>query len=412
MLIPSIDLLDGKAVQLEQGNPERKKVEVEDVFGLLDEFSLYGEVAVIDLNAALGRGDNRALIFELLKRYPCRIGGGIRDYDTARAMLSAGAKKIILGTAIGEDFVNELPRERIIAAIDAKGDEWVTHGWQSGSQCRVLDVLPELQSRCGEFLYTQVQSEGLMQGIDEVRVRGVIAASDVPVTVAGGITTAEDVNMLNRLGANSQVGMAIYTGKLTLNDAFIGCVDFAKSELIPTVVQDADTDKMLMLAYSNRDSLLQALETRRGVYWSRSRQSFWAKGETSGHIQTLVNVDVDCDGDTILFRVKQAGSACHFDRYSCFASQTPDFGLDTLDKTLTARQNAPTEAKSFTQQLFADVDLQAEKLREECEELIDAETFDEVRWEAADVIFFALVMAKAKGVRVKDIIHELSARAS
>ncbi|WP_395374143.1 phosphoribosyl-AMP cyclohydrolase [Marinicella sp. W31] len=407
MLIPSIDLMDGKAVQLQQG--EKKIIEREDVFTLLDEFSLYGEVAIIDLNAAMGTGSNQTLIEQMLKRQRCRVGGGIRDLETAKAYLAAGASKIILGTAAHEDFVKKLPKNGLIFAIDAKGDYLTTHGWKKTQTTTVMDAIPELAKNCSEFLYTQVHKEGMMQGIDQTRIEAVIKASPVSVTVAGGITDYADVQWINQLGANSQIGMAIYSGHMQLDKAFLSLVDFEKMALIPTVVQDVETGKVLMMAYSNRESLMAALQQKRGIYYSRSRQQLWAKGDTSGHVQELLKVDVDCDGDTLLFLVKQTEHACHFNRYSCFASQTQDYSLSYLESVFDQRL-ADSDKNSFTQQLFADQNLQIEKLREECEELIEATEHNHVRWEAADLLFFTLVMAKSKGVGIQEIIHDLRSR--
>jgi len=407
MLIPSIDLFDGKAVQWRQG--KEHVLSRDDVFELLESFSMYGEVAVIDLNAATGKGDNRALIEQMLQRFPCRVGGGIRDLETARSYIKAGASKIILGTSARADWVKKLPREALIFAIDSKGDYLLSHGWQQESQVRTLDVLAEMGANCAEFLYTQVEKEGMMQGLDEERVKAIVAASPVPVTVAGGITTLEDVRLLNSLGANGQVGMAIYTGKLKLADCFSHSVDWNKAEMMPTIVQEVGSGNVLMLAYSNRESLAAALEERRGIFWSRSRNELWRKGDTSGHIQKLVRVDVDCDGDTLLFQVEQTGPACHLDRHSCFATVTPRFDLSSLDGVLrTRRETMP--AGSYTAELFSSSDLQAEKLREECEEVIEANTFEEVRWEAADLLYFTLVSARARGVGLQDIVNELRSR--
>ena len=409
MLIPSIDLLDGKAVQLQQGDPNRKIIEKENVFELLEAFSLYGEVAIIDLNAALGKGDNKALIKQLLAQYPCRVGGGIRNYETAREYLSSGAKKIIIGTACQEDFIKKLPKSQLIFAIDAKGDDWLTHGWQSKSSQTVLQMIDSLQSNCSEFLYTQVNKEGMLQGIDKPRIEAVVKRSKIPVTVAGGITNLDDITFINALGSNSQIGMSLYSGKLSLQDAVLSCLDFDKTPLIPTIVQDAQTKNILMLAYSSQASLKEAMDQKKGIYFSRSRNEIWQKGLTSGNTQQLVNIDYDCDGDTLLFKVNQKGSACHFERYSCFPSQDPSFELNTLDRVLQKRLEQPDE-KSFTSQLFASERLQIDKLTEECQELIEAQSNEEVRWEAADLIYFALVNAKYKGVSAKEILNELGAR--
>jgi len=407
MIIPSIDLMNGKAVQLKQG--KEKVLQRDDVFALLEEFSVYGEVAIIDLDAALGKGDNKALIKQMLKTRPCRVGGGIRDLDTAKEYIKAGASKIIIGTNCREPWVQKLAKQYLIFAIDAKGDYWATRGWQTTEAIKVLDLIPELAKNCSEFLYTQVEKEGLLQGIDKPRIETVIKASTVPVTIAGGITDLEDITWFSKRGANGQIGMSIYTGKLTLNDCFMAQIDFDKAALVPTIVQDADSAKVLMLAYSNRESLAMALSQQKGIYWSRSRQQFWEKGLTSGNQQQLIQADVDCDGDSLLFKVKQQGNACHFDRYSCFATQKPEFNLSTLTQLLEKRKQLLPE-KSFTTKLFKSAEFRAEKIREEADELIEAQTFDEVRWEAADLIFFALVDALAKGVQIDDIVCELGSR--
>lgn len=410
MLIPSIDLMNGKAVQLKQG--KEKVLEREDVFELLEEFSIYGEVAIIDLDAALGQGDNKALIKQMLKYRPCRVGGGIRNLETAREYIKAGASKIIIGTRCRDDWVKKLSKDNLIFAIDAKGDYWSTQGWQNTESDKVLDLIPELAKNCSEFLYTQVEKEGLLQGIDRPRIEEVIKKSRVPVTIAGGITELDDIKWFTNLGANGQIGMSIYTGKLQLIDCFLCQADFNKTgmnNLIPTIVQDVDTNKVLMMAYSSKESLTLALTKRKGIYWSRSRQQFWEKGLTSGNQQVLIQADIDCDGDTILFKVKQQGSACHFDRYSCFASEKKLFNLSRLTELLKKRkENLPEN--SFTTKLFKSAELRTEKILEEAQELIDAQGTDEVRWEAADLIFFTLVDALAKGVDIDAIIHELRSR--
>lgn len=407
MLIPSIDLMNGKAVQLKQG--QQKVLERDDVFELLNEFSLYGEVAIIDLDAALGTGDNKNLIKEMLKIRSCRVGGGIRDLETARDYLKSGASKIIIGTCCREDWVKKIAKQNLIFAIDARGDYWATSGWKKTESIKVLDLIPELSFYSSEFLYTQVEKEGLLEGLDRERIEAVIKRSKIPVTIAGGITDLSDIQWFSQLGANGQIGMSIYTGKLKLTDCFFAQIDFKKAELIPTIVQDIDTDKVLMLAYSTKESLTEALNKRKGVYWSRSRNQLWQKGVTSGNQQILIQADVDCDGDSLLFRVKQTNNACHFERYSCFVSQQKTFNLNQLSDLLQSRKNQLPE-KSFSTQLFLSANLRAEKILEESTELIEAETFEQVRWEAADLLFFTLTDAIAKGVDLSAISNELRSR--
>jgi len=415
MIIPSIDLMGGKAVQLRQG--KTKVLERSDVFDLLEEFSVFGEVAVIDLDAALGQGDNRDLIKQLLKRKSFRVGGGIRNLDVAREYLKAGASKIILGSCCQEKWVKSLDKNRLIFAIDAMGDYWSTKGWTEVSAVKVLDLIPQLEQSCSEFLYTQIKKEGMLQGIDRDRIEQVSQFSKIPVTVAGGISSLEDTCWISQKGCHAQIGMSIYQGTLNLVDAFKSQCDFEKSPLIPTIVQDANTDKILMLAYSSQESLTEALTQKAGIYYSRSRQQLWKKGETSGYTQTLVQADVDCDGDSLIFRVIQNARVenpkqpfvCHFDRYSCFPTQTAAFSLNCLSGLLSHRL-ADRPQNSFTTQLFGSPLLRAEKIKEEAQELIDAKTFEEVRWEAADLLYFVLVDAKAKGVDIQDIVNELGSR--
>ena len=152
MIIPSIDLMEGQAVQLIGG--EKTAIEAGDPLPLLNQFRLAGEVAVIDLDAALSRGDNTAIIEKLIRQAPCRVGGGIRNLDTAIRWLDAGAARIIMGTAAKTELLSQLPRERCIAALDAKNDDIVVEGWQKSTGLRVVDRMRELRDVVGGFLVT------------------------------------------------------------------------------------------------------------------------------------------------------------------------------------------------------------------------------------------------------------------
>ena len=218
MIIPSIDLMDGKAVQLKQG--QKKMLERSDIFELANEFRKYGEIAVIDLDAALGKGDNFEIIKKICNIADCRVGGGIRTIERAKRILQIGAKKIIIGTKATPDFLKQLPKEKIIVAIDTKKNYIVTQGWTKSTSLTPQQLIKELEQFCSGFLFTNVDKEGLMQGLDFEIVRELRSLTKNNLTVAGGITTIDDIIKLEKLGADSQIGMAIYTGKISLEKAF------------------------------------------------------------------------------------------------------------------------------------------------------------------------------------------------
>jgi len=406
MIVPSIDIVAGRAVQLRRGKDF--VLDGGDPVERLEEFAIVGEVAVVDLDAALGRGSNAELIRDLVRRRPCRVGGGIRDLDAARRWLDAGATQVMIGTAATPEFCAALPRERVIAAVDAQRGEVVVDGWRANTGVPVLERVHELAPLVGGFLFTQVEGEGEMGGFDRAAVEAVVgAAAGARVTAAGGITTATEVAELDGIGVDAQVGMALYTGRLSLGDAI--AAPLTKSlpgDVWPTVVCD-EAGRTLGLVWSTRASLARAVAERRGIYWSRSRQSIWEKGATSGNTQQLLRVELDCDRDALRFTVRQLGAGfCHLNRRSCWPS---DFDLADLEMTLADRVARPM-AGSGTAKLLADPGLLAAKLREEADELAQAETPADVVREAADVIYMALVALQRGGGTLADVRAELGRR--
>lgn len=407
MIVPSIDLLGGQAVQLVGG--VKKVLDAGDPRPIADRFGLVGEVATIDLDAALGQGSNKELLVELLSRARCRVGGGIRDLESARFWLDAGAAKIIIGTAAQAEFLKQLPKERVIAALDAVQGEVVVEGWTRKTGHSVLDRMEELKPYVGGFLVTFVEREGRLEGVDMARVRELVeAAGDAKVTVAGGVRSREELAEIDRMGADAQVGMALYKDHLDLADAFLAPVRSDRADgLWPTVIVDS-SGAALGLAYSNRASIRKAIESKRGVYYSRSKMELWTKGESSGATQELLAMDLDCDRDAIRFTVRQADPGfCHTKNWSCWQR---DWSLGALWRTLNERKTEAPEG-SYTKRLFEDADLLAAKLKEEAAELAGAGSPEEVCHEAADLIYFALTTMAKAGVSIEDVENELKARA-
>ncbi|MEO0629833.1 MAG: phosphoribosyl-ATP diphosphatase [Planctomycetota bacterium] len=407
MIVPSIDLMDGNAVQLIGG--EKKAIDAGDPRPIADSFGLVGEVAVIDLDAALGRGTNEHVIRDLLKRAPCRVGGGIRDIETAIKWLDAGARKVILGTAATPEILRELPRERVIAALDARHGEVVTKGWTHSTGQTIDDQIDELREHVGGFLITFVEREGRMTGLPLERVEQLVErAGDVRVTIAGGIKAPEDIAAADSLGADAQVGMALYSGAFDLASGFSAPLRSDRDDgLWPTVVCDP-AGRTLGLVYSSIDSVREALRTKRGVYFSRSRSAVWVKGATSGDTQELLGIAADCDRDALRFTVRQSGGGfCHLGTTSCFGGAS---GLAALDATIEERI-ASAPAGSYTARLLDDDQLLASKLTEEARELIESADPDHAAREAADLLYFAFVAARARGASLEQIEHVLDQRA-
>src|SRR5438067_4584174 len=222
MLIPSIDLRGGAVVQLVQG--ERPAIRDEDVQKWVNRFAKFPKVQVIDLDAAMGSGDNLALVRRIAGALSCRVGGGIRTVARAQDVLRAGAQQIIAGSSLFKDGAPDLAfaktlsdaigRDRVIGAVDSKGGRVVIHGWKTTLPLTAVDAVRALEPYCGEFLYTHVDTEGLMGGTNMDAIRAVRAATTRRVTAAGGITTQKEIDDLDAIGIDAVVGMAIYSGAL------------------------------------------------------------------------------------------------------------------------------------------------------------------------------------------------------
>ncbi len=403
MIIPSIDIMDGQAVQLIGG--KEKALEAGDPLKLAEEFGVAGEIAVIDLDAALGRGSNSEIIKQMLRIAPCRVGGGIRSVEKAREWLDAGAERIIIGTAANPEILAQLPRERVYAALDAVHGKVVIEGWQTQTDSHVQDRIEELRPYVHGFLVTFVEREGRLQGIDLDSVANLRKATgEVKLTVAGGVTTLQEIAAIDALSADCQVGMAIYTGRMTLADAVAApLVSDRPDGLWPTIVVD-ESGYALGLAYSNLESLRLAFKTRRGVYCSRKR-GVWVKGETSGAEQQLIRVDLDCDRDTLRFTVSQKGAGfCHKGTMSCFGDGPV---ISTLLNRLRERRSCAPDDPSYTARLLREPALLEAKLIEEAQELAQANDHEHAVLESADLLYFTFVTMARSGVTLAEIEDEL-----
>lgn len=220
MLIPSIDLMGGKIVQLVQG--EKKALEFDDFNYWIERFSKYPLVQLIDLDAAMGKGSNHELLVSFCKRLPCQVGGGIRTIERAQELLEAGARRMIFGSALlkegtinstfAKQCAKSLGPDKVVFAIDSRGGKVAIHGWTQATEIDPLQMITALDPYCSAFLYTHIDTEGTMTGFPLEVARRLREATGKQLIVAGGIRSTDEVNELDSIGVDAVVGMAIYTG--------------------------------------------------------------------------------------------------------------------------------------------------------------------------------------------------------
>lgn len=417
MVVASIDIQGGKVVQLRQG--AEKVLELDGAEDLARRFDLYGEVAVIDLDAAMGIASNIGMIKPLLRLAECRVGGGIRTAEQAVELVSIGAKKIIVGGAafrteagfgINAAFLEELAakigRERVIVAIDSRGGVITTDGWKTSTGLALIDTAKKLEPYSGEFLWTCVEREGTMTGIDITAAKELREAVSCRITAAGGVSTPGEIEALAGLGCDVQLGMALYTGKIDLADAFIASLNHKKTGgTFPVIAQSSD-GQVLMTGEADKEALKATFERGNLCFHSRTRNRLWMKGETSGNVLRLLKLRADCDRDALLAVVEPAGPVCHTGDYTCFQTDRR-YTLQYLQSIIFDRlKNAPEG--SYTASL--PLEKIKRKVMEEAYEICTARSREETVWEAADLFYHVALLISKQDITVDEVFDELDRR--
>ncbi len=429
MVIASIDMKDGHVVQLKNGKD--LVLQRDDAEALISDFNKYGEVAVIDLDQALrntdekGNTKNTELLKQILRKGNVRVGGGIRSVKKARELISLGAEKVIVGSAAwnadakdGESFLNEeflqelcdaIGKQRVIISVDAIHGKIAVKGWTETVDIPLVEGAKQAEKFCSELLFTCVEKEGCMQGTDMEACRALRNAVNCRLVVAGGVNTLEQIVELEKIGCDVQLGMALYTGAVNLKDAFVNCLNYEKTDGLIPVIAQSPAGEVLMLGYANKEAFEKSFDTGRLTFFSRTKNRLWTKGEESHHYLDLIKMRADCDRDTVLATVFPNGGVCHTGSYTCFNAE-PDAksNLERLYATIAERFANPRPG-SYTATL--DAKRVREKVMEEAEELTDeAESREDVIWEAADLIYFVSVLMYKEGVTWQDVYDELDRR--
>ena len=428
MVISSIDLKDGHVVQLKNGRD--LVIQRDDADNLINEFNFYGEVAVIDLDAAMGNVDakgntvNTNLLKSLLRKGNVRTGGGIRTVKRARELISLGAEKVIIGssawnknpssndsvlnTEFLEELVQAIGKQRIIISVDAINGKIAVKGWTETIDVSLIEGAKQAEQYCSELLFTCVENEGCMQGTNIDMAQELRNAVKCRVVVAGGVSTESEIEQLEKMGCDVQLGMALYTNKVSLKDSFIRCLDWKKTDGMIPVIAQSEHGEVLMMGYANHEAFKKTFDTKKLTFWSRTRNTLWTKGETSGHFLEVKKLRADCDRDTVLATVVPHGGVCHTGSFNCFSSEADEkSSMERLYGTIAERFANPKPG-SYTATL--DSKRVREKIEEEAEELCEADGKDEVIWEAADLLYFVSVLMYKEGVNWNDIYSELDRR--
>ncbi len=349
ILLPAIDLHQGQCVRLFQGQYETAEVVAANALDTAREFREAGAhwIHMVDLDGAKeGAPRNRDIILEVARNTDLRVevGGGIRTLETVDDYLKNGVSRVILGSVALKDpeLVAAAVKKygkKIAVGIDARDGMAAAEGWLEDSGRDYIQVAKEMEALGVQYLVcTDIAKDGAMAGPNLPMLDRLNRSVSCNVIASGGVSSLLDLVALVDLGLYGAIaGKSVYTGALDLRAGFSAChrisiqnhktpaaledeLDryFQKGELIPAIIQEEGTNEVLMLAYMNRESLQKTLETGQTWFYSRSRQELWHKGETSGHFQDVVEAYADCDEDTLLFKVRQTGAACHTGHHSCF----------------------------------------------------------------------------------------------
>lgn len=420
---------DGHVVQLKNGKD--LVLQRDDADSLINDFNKYGEVAIIDLDQALrntdakGNTPNTELLKSLLRKGNVRVGGGIRDVKKAKELISLGAEKVIVGSAAWnadrkaesdpilnvaflEELVAAVGKQRVIISVDAINGKIALRGWTETANISLIEGAKEAEKYASELLFTCVEKEGCMEGTDMDMCRHLRDAVKCRVVAAGGVNSLEQIAELEKLGCDVQLGMALYTGAVSLKDSFMACLDWDKTNgMIPVIAQSVNGE-VLMMGFSNKEAIAKTFDTGKLTFFSRTRNVLWTKGETSGHFLEVVKMRVDCDRDTILATVIPHGGACHTGSFTCFGAEPDErSSMERLYATISERFANPRPG-SYTATL--NDKRVREKVEEEAEEICEAEGKDEVIWEAADLLYFVSVLMYKEGVTWQDVYNELDRR--
>ena len=459
-VIPCLDVADGRVVK---GVSFENLRDAGDPVEAAARYEAEGadEVAFLDIAAA---HEKRGTLVELVGRVaevlsiPFTVGGGVRSVEDADALLTAGADRVTVNTAAVEDpaLITRLSErfgaQCVVVAIDGKRlrdpnglavMRVTTHGGRRPVDRTVTSwAAAAVAAGAGEILLTSVDADGTQAGFDLEMLRAVRSVVDVPVVASGGAGHLDDFAKAVLIGgADAVLAASVFHDRLFTVGAVKEAMRRAglavrpaparartllprydQNGLVPVIMRDVETGKVLTLAWANADAIAKTRETGLAHFYSRSRQALWRKGETSGNIQRVAGISLDCDDDAVLYDVRPSGPACHTGAESCFtrvesfeAASPAGEGLDLTElfAVVRDRKESPV-AGSYTNRLFDDgIARIAQKVGEEAVETALASVTGDgnaLAGEAADLLYHLAVLLTARGVAPGDVAAKLAER--
>ncbi|XP_062520256.1 uncharacterized protein LOC134195265 isoform X2 [Corticium candelabrum] len=394
MIIPAVPLRNGLCCVPSTGDC------VGAADDIVDKFSLCDDVVLYDLEC----GRNRDVVLTLLEKRKFRVYVGHLNKTDAVAFLDAGVSQLIIDDQNAVELLSHIPPNRVIIQFHVTHDMLQATNWATDLSTSLTQLTDSVACVVLKFPW----DDSIKPPVAELQNVIVPALKQsCGLTIHCPLSLCQDVAVLHAIGVDIQVDSALLSNRIDLCDAIAAPLTSDRPDgYFPTIVTD-EHGIALGLVYSSRESIREAVRTKRGVYQSRKR-GLWYKGETTGDTQELRRIQIDCDADCLRFVVHQHGHGfCHLSQRSCFGS---DAGIPALMRTLESRKRKAPEG-SYTQKLFNDDSLLCSKLLEEAGELTEAEKTEDVAWEAADVIYFTLVKCAKAGVKLSDVEKILDHRA-
>lgn len=403
-VIPTIDISQGKAVLIKRGNVNKF---LNCPFDILDEYSFYEYIQIIDIDKSKGVGDNKDIIHKLIKKFPGKViyGGGIKTNQECLDLLSIGVHKIIIGSNIHNIDVSLY--KHIIVSFDINYKlELLYNGREIQSNTSILKILNKINY--DHIFITFHDLEGTGKGIDITNIKKLIKIiKNTQISIAGGISSLQQIKILLDLNINPVLGFALHTKKLHIKNIIPLYFD---DPIIPTIIQNTE-NHVLGLVYSNKQTLSETIHKKMCVFYSRSRNTIWFKGNISGHKFSLVTLHINCSNKCLLFIVKELFSDkkefCHNNTISCFYN-TPPITLSTLFNHINSNTNSHTN--SYTNYLINNRDILVMKLYEELMEFINFSDKKNLVHESSDLLYFICVFMIKHQVSFQEILYELSKR--